>query len=76
MERLDLTKEQVIEKFKNGVVVKKCSGLWNNPLTNNRIVQSEQDIISFYQWANMVEVKKYPNDNALYLHGYSDCDMF
>lgn len=76
MQKISLSKNQVIELFEKGEDIRKTSGLWNDPLTKNEPFESVEDIESFYKWASMVEVKKYYNDNAYYVHGYSSCDMF
>lgn len=76
MQKLQLTKQDIIKMYKEGKPVKMCSGLWNDPRTKSRSPQSVEDIESFYSWAAEVEVKQYDYDITIYIHGYSECDMF
>lgn len=76
MKKLDMSEKEVYDAFNNGARIVTCCGLWNDPRTKGDVAQKVEDIYSLYHWASMVEVKKYDNDDTIYLHGYSYCDMF
>lgn len=76
METLHITKEAVIGLLLKNITIKMCSGLWNDPQKVNTVVKSAVEIYEFYKNNCWVEVKKFENDPAIYLHGYSNGDMF
>ena len=77
MEKVNLTKNQIINEFNNGKVIRKTSGIWNSPSRDGRIVQNIEDLNRFYNWAAHVDVYKSDTDGIDYdLIGASECDMF
>ena len=76
-ENLNLTKEDLIEELKQGKVIRKTCGIWNDPNKRGEICNTEEDIISFFKWAYNVDVYKATAPGIDYdLIGASAGDMF
>ena len=77
MERLKLSKKDLINELNNGKVIRKTSGIWNDPSKSGRICTTVEDLESFYNWAYMVDVYEGFTDGIDYdLVGASGGDMF
>lgn len=77
MEKLKLTKKEIIEEFNQGKVIRKTCGVWNTPEKDGTIVKSVEQIESFYRWAYLVDVYKGTSVGVDYdLVGASGGDMF
>ena len=70
-----VSKQEVIDAFNAGKSVKSCTGLWNDPRVKGEVVTSVEEIERFY-YLYYAEGKVYDNDNTVYIHGYTGCDMF
>ena len=77
MERLNMSKQDIINAFNEGKVIRKTSGIWNNPSKSGVIVESVKQLESFYSWAYKVDVYNSTDPNIDYdLVGASGGDMF
>lgn len=76
MERLRLTKDEIIEEFYKGKKIRKTSGIWNSPEKSGVIVTSVEQLEKFYDWAYCVDVYKGTNGIDYELVGASGGDMF
>lgn len=77
MERLNISEQDIIKAFNEGKVIRKTSGIWNNPSKSGVIVESVKQLESFYNWAYKVDVYKGLNEGIDYdLVGASCGDMF
>lgn len=74
MKRIE--KKDVINAFNEGKLVKSCGGLWNDPREKGKVVNSVEEIESFYHYYGLTEGKIYDGDDTIYIHGYTECDMF
>ena len=77
MERLNMSKQDIINALVEGKVIRETCGIWNNPAKSGRICKTPEDIMSFYSWAYVVDVYKGFTDGIDYdLIGASGGDMF
>lgn len=77
MERLKMSKQDIINALVEGKVIRETCGIWNNPAKSGRICETPEDIISLYNWAYVVDVYEGLNDGIDYdLVGASGGDMF
>lgn len=77
MKRLSMSKQDIINALVEGKVIRETCGIWNSPAKSGRICETPEDIISFYNWAYVVDVYEGLNDGIDYdLVGASGGDMF
>lgn len=77
MKRLSMSKQDIINALVEGKVIRETCGIWNNPAKSGRICETPEDIISFYNWAYVVDVYEGLNEGIDYdLVGASGGDMF
>ncbi len=76
MERLNMSKQDIINAFNEGKVIRKTSGIWNNPSKSGVIVTSVEQLEKFYDWAYCVDVYNGTNGIDYDLVGASGGDMF
>lgn len=77
MKRLSMSKQDIINALVEGKVIRETCGIWNNPSKSGRICETPEDIISFYNWAYVVDVYEGLNEGIDYdLVGASGGDMF
>ena len=71
-----LSKQEVIDAFNAGKVVKSCGGLWNDPQEKGELVNSVEEIERVYRHYCLTEGKMFDGDDTIYIHGYTSGDMF
>ena len=77
MERLKMSKNDILNALAEGKVIRENCGIWNNPAKSGRICETPEDIMSFYSWAYVVDVYKGFTEGIDYdLVGASGGDMF
>lgn len=76
MERIKLTRNELINEFEKGKTIRVTCGIWNSPNKSGRIVASVKELDSFYSWASLVDVYQGTNGVDYELIGASHCDMF
>ena len=73
--KINLSEEDIINEFKNGKIIRKTCGIWNNPNETGEIVKSTNEIEQFYRWAYKVDVYEGCNGVDYDLVGASAGDM-
>ena len=77
MGKINMSKQDIINAFKEGKIIRKTSGVWNTPKTSGVIVKSVEQLESFYNWAYLVAVYTSNDPNIDYdIIGASGGDMF
>lgn len=77
MTKVNLTKADIINALSEGKVIRKTCGIWNDPKKSGTICKTPEDIISFYNWAYLVDVYQASAPGIDYeLIGASGGDMF
>lgn len=77
MAKLNLSKEEIIQAFKEGKKIRLTCGIWNEPNKHGKRAISVEDIERFYSWAYLVDVYNGFNEIIDYdLVGASGGDMF
>ncbi len=77
MEKLNMSKADIIKAFKEGKTIRKTSGVWNRPEASGVIISDVSQLERFYDWAYLVDVYKSDTPNIDYdLIGASGGDMF